>query len=400
MSLRKFGALVLGLVLGLAAASPAAAAGNVVIERSGNVFHKATCARNQPFGHARCFAHVVTDAYGNIRRFQPTGRPNFGFTGYTPADFRSAYNITGTGTSAYTVAIVDAYGYPNAEADLAVYRSKYGLPPCTTANGCFRKIDQNGGTNYPALNVGWAQETALDLDMVSAMCSSCHIVLVEGNSDLVSDLAAATNTAANVAGVKAISNSYGLTESTSLQTYASAYHHPGIAVTVSTGDSGYGVQFPANSADVTAVGGTSLSKASTARGWSETAWSGAGSGCSTIVAKPTWQNDALCARRTVADVSADADPNTGASVYGPTSSTATGWMIVGGTSLAAPLIAGVYGVNGGTATYGSDPYAHTNALFDVTSGKNGRCGGSYFCTSVVGYDGPTGLGTPNGSSAF
>jgi subtilase family serine protease len=201
-------------------------------------------------------------------------------------------------------------------------------------------------------------------------------------------------------GANAISNSYGLTENTSLQSYSSAYHHPGVAVTVSTGDSGYGVQFPANSADVTAVGGTSLSKASNARGWSETAWSGAGSGCSAIVAKPAWQTDALCTRRTVADVSADADPNTGASVYGPTSSTATGWMIIGGTSLSAPFIAGVYGANGGTANFGADPYAHTSALFDVTSGKNGQCGRTYFCTAGVGYDGPTGLGTPNGATAF
>ena len=170
---------------------------------------------------------------------------------------------------------------------------------------------------------------------------------------------------------------------------------------MSTGDSGYGVQFPANSSFVTAVGGTTLKQASNARGWTETAWAGAGSGCSSYVAKPSWQTDTLCSRRMVADVSAVADPNTGARVYGPTSSTATGWMIIGGTSLSAPFIAGVYGVNGGVANYGSDPYAHTSALFDVTSGNNGKqCKGTYFCTSVVGYDGPTGLGTPNGATAF
>ena len=402
MVLRKLGALALGLALCVAGAAPATAAANIAIERSGNTFHKATCAHGQPFGRARCFAHVVTDSAGRIRTFQPTGRPNFNFTGYTPAELQSAYKLPSNGGSAsYTIAIVDAFGYPNAEADLATYRQKYGLPACTTSNGCFRKVNQSGSTNsYPALNVGWAQETALDLDMVSAACPNCHILLVEGNSDLVSDLAAAVNTAASL-GANAISNSYGLAESSSLMSYDSAYNHPGKAITVSTGDSGYGVQWPASSASVTAVGGTSLSKASNSRGWSETAWSGAGSGCSSIVAKPQWQHDGLCARRTVADVSAVADPNTGASVYGPTSSTASGWMIIGGTSLSAPFIAGVYGVNGGTATAGSEPYSHVANLFDVTSGNNGRsCGKIYFCTAGVGYDGPTGLGTPNGATAF
>jgi subtilase family serine protease len=151
---------------------------------------------------------------------------------------------------------------------------------------------------------------------------------------------------------------------------------------------------------VTAVGGTSLTKASNTRGWSETAWNGAGSGCSTVYAKPSWQTDALCAKRTVADVSAIADPNTGVAVYGPTTSRRSGWMVFGGTSVASPLIAGIYAVQGGTATYGSDPYSHTSALFDVTSGSNGSCGGTYLCTAGTGYDGPTGLGTPNGTSAF
>lgn len=400
MSLRLWGLTALGTVLSVSGVSPATAA-PVEIERSGNVYHVAACPHNNPRLTARCFARVVTDAAGRIKTFQPTGRPNFGFTGYTPADLRSAYKITSSGSSNYTVAIVDAYGYPNAEADLAVYRSKYGLPPCTTANGCFKKVNQNGVEgNYPATDVGWDQEQALDLDMVSAACPNCHIVLVEGTDALVSNLSAAANTAASL-GANAISNSYGLTESTSLSAYDSAYNHPGIAVTASTGDNGYGVQFPANSAYVTAVGGTSLSQASNTRGWTESAWSGAGSGCSAITAKPTWQTDTLCARRMVADVSAVADPNTGASVYGPTSSTATGWMVIGGTSLSAPFIAGVYGANGGAVSYGSDPYAHLGSLFDVTTGKNGNtCGKTYFCTSGTGYDGPTGLGTPNGTSAF
>ena len=168
MGLRKFGALALGLTFGLVATSPATAApSNVAIERSGNTFHKAACSHNQRLGRARCFAHVVTDSAGRIRTFQPTGRPNFNFTGYTPADLQSAYKLPSNGGSgSYTVAIVDAYGYPNAEADLAVYRAKYGLPPCTTANGCFKKVNQSGVEgNYPATDVGWDQEQALDLSI-------------------------------------------------------------------------------------------------------------------------------------------------------------------------------------------------------------------------------------------
>jgi subtilase family serine protease len=369
------------------------------LERFGNVYALSVCGKISMPGTAHCFAKVVTDARGNIREWTPNPRlaRNSTPSGYGPADLRSAYKVTSSGSSSYTIAIVDAYGYPNAEADLATYRSQYGLPPCTTANGCFKKVDQNGGTNYPRTDVGWAQEQALDLDMASAMCPNCKILLVQGTSATFGNLAAATNYAA--AHANAVSNSYGGSESGS-STYESAYNHPGIAVTVSSGDNGYGVEFPASSPHVTAVGGTSLTRASNARGWSELVWSGAGSGCSATYAKPTWQTDGLCARRTVADVSAIADPNTGVAVYGPVTARRSGWMVFGGTSVAAPLVAGVYGANGGSANFGSDPYGNVAALFDVTSGSNGTCGGTYLCTGTGGYDGPTGLGTPNGTSAF
>lgn len=396
MNLRLLGTLGLGFGMTLAAASPASAA-NVPIERSGNVYHKAACSAAIPRGFARCFAHIVTDAQGRIRTFQPNGKPNFGFSGYTAQDLRNAYNLTTAGSG--TIAIVDAYGYPTANADLQVYRTKYNLGECSTSNGCLTIVNETGGTSLPATDTGWDQEQALDLDMVSAACPGCKILLVQATSASVADLATAVNTAARL-GAKAISNSYGLTEQAGLDD--SAYNHPGIAVTVSSGDNGYGVQFPADSPYVTAVGGTSLTKTSTGRGWSETAWSGAGSGCSAYFAKPGWQHDPLCSRRMVADVSAVADPNTGALVYGPTSSTAQGWMIIGGTSLSSPLIAGIYGLSSAPVNYGSNPYsAPAGSLNDVTSGNNGkRCQGTYFCTAVVGYDGPTGLGTPNGPSAF
>src|SRR5581483_11663468 len=184
----------------------------------------------------------------------------------------------------------------------------------------------------------------------------------------------------------------------------------GIAITVSSGDSGYGVEYPAASRYVTAVGGTSLNRASSARGWTESAWSGAGSGCSAYETKPSWQTDGGCAGRTVADVSAVADPNTGLGVYDTncnfvgqlTGQCFSGWATVGGTSLSSPLIASVYALAGNTASisYGSYPYSHTSGLNDVTSGSNGSCGGSYLCTAKAGYDGPTGLGTPNGTGAF
>jgi len=399
MNLFKFALVAAGLVVGVGAAGPASALPGP-IQISGTVYHRAVCGRGG-LGPAiaHCDAHVVTDARGVVWAGKgATANALVAPSGYGPGDLRSAYKVTATGKATTTVAVVDAYGYPNAERDLNVYRSKFGLAACTTANGCFKKVNQSGGTSYPAMDVGWAQETALDLDMVSAMCPNCHILLVQASSASFSALATAENTAARL-GAHAISNSYGGGESGS-NYYESAYNHPGVAITASSGDDGYGVEFPASSPHVTAVGGTSLRRASTTRGWAENVWTGAGSGCSAIYAKPKWQTDGLCARRTVADVSAVADPNTGVAVYGPTSSTAASWMIFGGTSVAAPLVAGLYGVTGTTVTYGSDPYNHKGSLFDVRSGSNGACGGTYLCTGVTAYDGPTGLGTPNSNAAF
>ncbi|MGW3135320.1 S53 family peptidase [Streptomyces sp. NPDC001139] len=324
-------------------------------------------------------------------------------SGYGPASLQAAYNLpSASGGSGQTVAIVDAYDDPNAETDLATYRSQYGLSACTTANGCFRKVDQSGGTSYPRGDSGWAEEESLDLDMVSAACPNCKILLVEASSAAMTNLGTAVNTAVRL-GAKFVSNSYGGSESASDTTYDSSYfNHPGVAITVSSGDNGYGVEYPASSRYVTAVGGTSLKTASTSRGWTDTVWSGAGSGCSGYDAKPAWQTDSGCAERTVADVSAVADPNTGVAVY-DSYRQATGWMVFGGTSASAPLIAATYALAGAPSagsTPASFPYAHTSALNDVTSGSNGSCGGTYLCTGTTGYDGPSGLGVPNGTAAF
>jgi subtilase family serine protease len=354
------------------------------------VKHAAVCPGPAAAETARCHSRVVVDDRGS-----PLA--SSGPSGYGPADLRAAYNL-GTTNGTATIAIVDAFGYPNAESDLAVYRAQFNLPPCTTANGCFKKVNQGGNTNkYPRADTGWSQETALDLDMASAICPGCKLVLVEADSNSFLNLGTAVTTAVSK-GAHVVSNSYGGGESGSAA-YESYYNYSGVAITVSSGDGGYGVEFPASSPHVTAVGGTSL--AHSGNTWTETAWSGAGSGCSTVYAKQPWQTDTGCAdHRTVADVSAVADPNTGVAVYGPVTPKRSGWMVFGGTSASAPIIAGMYGINGGAVTAGGNPYAHTGALNDVISGSNGNCGGSYLCTAGLGYDGPTGLGTPNGASAF
>jgi subtilase family serine protease len=359
-------------------------------------------------GDARCHAQRRTDALATSAVPAPAGstaHPDaLGNNGaYDPGYLQNAYNlqsIAANAGSGATVAIVDAYDDRTAASDLASYRSYFGLPPC--GNGCFTKVNQNGqAANYPRSNSGWAQEISLDLDMVSAICPNCHILLVEARSSSYSDLGSAVNYAASQPGVVAISNSYGGSEWSGETSYEGYYNHPGKMITVSSGDSGYGAEFPAASRYVTAVGGTSLFQLAntggrTAGSGTESAWSGAGSGCSTYVLKPSWQGDTGCSRRTVADVSAVADPNTGVWVYYN-----SGWYVFGGTSVASPIAASVYALAANTSslTYGSYSYS-TGSLNDVTTGSNGSCGGSYLCTAGAQYDGPTGNGTPNGIGAF
>lgn len=359
--------------------------------------HSARVCSVPAAGYAACMSVVRTDAAGTpLATITPSG--------LGPANIQSAYKLAGLSSGGRTVAIVDAYNDPTAEADLATYRATYGLAACTTANGCFRKMDQRGGTSYPAKNGGWAQEISLDLDMVSATCPDCHILLVEAESASFVNLGTAVNRAAQTAGVVAISNSYGGGDAADT-TYGTYYNHPGIALTASTGDSGYvGGSYPASSSYVTAVGGTSLKPASNTRGWTQTVWSGAGSGCSTfnVALTAAATADTGCAKRAMADVSAVADPNTGVAVYDSTSyKGSSGWMVFGGTSASAPIIGSVYGLSGNTSGYANAvPYSHASALFDVTSGSNGTCPTSQWCAARVGWDGPSGLGTPNGASAF
>jgi Putative Ig domain len=374
---------------------------HVPVKVSAKPDHKRACAVPRR-GRMACLVLIRTDVRQRRQRGADPHAIPAGF-GYGPSQLQSAYLLpSSTAGSGQTVAIVDAFDYPTAAADLATYRSAAGLPACGT--GCFSKVNQNGQASplpTAAGTTGWDVEESLDIDMVSAICPLCHIILVEATSPTTQNLGTAVNAAVSL-GAKYVSNSYGGSESTSDPSFdTSYYNHPGVAVTASAGDSGFGVEYPAASRYVTAVGGTSLSTASNSRGWSETVWNGTGSGCSVDDAKPSWQTDAGCSDRTNNDVSAVADPNTGVAIYNTYSQ--GGWLEVGGTSASSPIIASTFALAGTPAagTYPSSyPYQHPSSLFDVTSGSNGSCSPAYLCTGEAGYDGPTGLGTPNGTAAF
>jgi len=327
--------------------------------------------------------------------------------GYSPADLQSAYGLaaaSASGGSGQTVGVVVAFNDPDAESDLARYRSEYGLAACGAAGGCFRKLSQTGTSSYPAPNEEWAREASLDLDMVSAVCPNCHILLVEAESEKPSDLAIAENEAVAL-GATEVGDSF-LGEEKDTRQFAGAYDHPGVPIAAAAGDEDYaaGTGAPASYPGVIAVGGTSLRPSSGRRGWSETVWgsetgtAGTGSGC-TGEPKPAWQTDAGCPFRTDNDVAAVGDPNTPVSVY-DSYVTGSPWLLLAGTSASAPIIASAMAL--ATPYTRSLPGARAfyleaggPGLNDVTSGLNGKCG-NYLCEAKPGYDGPTGLGTPNG----
>jgi subtilase family serine protease len=348
----------------------------------------------------QCNSYILTDtgrqALG-MRQSSAAAAPS----GYGPADLQSAYKLTTSGGAGRLVGIVDAYNAKTLAADLAVYRSQYDLPACTVANGCLTIVSQTGSTTaLPKNNASWEEETSLDTDMVSANCPNCRILVVETNSASNADLEAGEKEAAK-RGAVSISNSYGGSESSTETATASDYSYAGVAVTASNGDSGYGVESPASYNTVTAVGGTTLTKASNARGWTETVWDGSGSGCSAYIAKPSWQKDASCKNRMVGDVAYVGDPNSGVAVYDSTPYQGySGWLVFGGTSVGSPAIAAIYALAGNGLSTAAHAYANTGSLNDVTGGSNGRCSVAYYCTGELGYDGPTGNGTPNGTGAF
>lgn len=378
----------------------------VLPPQSQALLHIPVCvARGQD--EPRCHARVVIDTNGKPRT---SNFPN----GLGPAQFLGAYNLGGLSSSGRILAVVVAYDHPNIKSDLDTYSSSFNIPTLPDCTGpitsssvpCFQKVDQYGGTNYPAQNSGWALEAALDVQVAHGVCQDCKILLVEAKESNYFDLMQAIDTAIAM-GANIVSNSWGSQEFSVQYQFNTHLNVPGVAITFSSGDGGYGATYPAASQYVTAVGGTTLYVNTNNSYGSETGWAGAGSGCSAYEAKPSWQKDSACANRTIADVSADADPSTGATIY--TSfpyNNQTGWFKVGGTSLASPIIAATYalkGVPSGTQA-NSLPYINSpqTNLRDITSGGSGSCPkkDKYLCSAVPGYDGPTGLGTPKGADAF
>jgi N-acetylneuraminic acid mutarotase len=348
-------------------------------------------------GLARCFAVVRTALDHEI---VPAADPPSSALG--PSDIQDAYDLPDAGQGE-TVAIVDAFGDSHAESDLAQFRSYYGLPACTTGNGCLQIVNQDGDASpLPPDDSGWGLETSLDLDAVSSACPNCHIILVQGDDNSLDNLGIAADTAVSL-GAKFVSNSYGVPgEDPSELGLDHYYDHPGVAVTASTGDFGNVTNWPATSTNVVAVGGTTLTSDSSPRGWSESAWADGGSGCSPYEPKPDFQQGLAtnCSNRAIADISADADPSTGLAVYDTLGQ--GGWLQVGGTSLSSPLVAAMYALAGTPVdgTYPNTyPYADPGDLNDVTAGSDGSCG-NVLCNAGPGWDGPTGLGTPNGVSAL
>ena len=353
-------------------------------------------------GSARCHAHVVTNANG-------TPKAETAPKGYGPAQFRGAYGLPSAAATAQTIAIVDAYDDPNIASDLNAYSKQFGLPQCSSANPCFQKVNQSGSASgpFPRADAGWSLEIALDVEVAHAVCPNCKILLVEASSNSLANLAASVNTAAKL-GANEISNSYGGSEFSS-EVSDAAYNHPGVAVTVASGDNGYGsFGYPAASPYVITVGGTTLTLGAGNAYGSEGVWSGAGSGCSLYFAAPSWQSflSACGGKRGTADVAADAAPSTGAAVYDTVRYQGRlGWFQVGGTSLSSPLVAAVYALAGGLpsgTSAASGLYTHLGdsaVLHDVTGGSNGSCS-TIMCKGAVGYDGPTGVGTPKGIGAF
>ncbi len=392
-------AVAVTVTLGLAAFAAATPA-NADSASPLSVVNTRVCANNLP-GSADCLAirHDLID--------KATGKPvqMSAISGFGSTAIRTAYGITGTGAAGTVIAIVDAYDAPSAASDLAYYRKSMGLPPISTActvsgttietgaGPCFVKVGQSGSTgSLPHPNKGWAQEIDLDLQMASTVCPECSILLVEANSSSMTNLNAAVATAASFTGVKAISNSYGGSDMS--QGSAPAYNDAaskGIAVTASTGDKGYGDSFPASSTNVIAVGGTSLTVGSNGVRTSETAWSGAGSGCSTYNSNPGWEATSCGSMKANADVSAVADPNTGVSVYYNGA-----WYVFGGTSVSSPIIGSWLALNSAnwSSSGNASQYVWSGgpAWYDVTSGSNGTCSGA-LCNAGTGWDGPTGLGS-------
>jgi subtilase family serine protease len=358
---------------------PAAAQG-----ANGNASYRAVCP-SPPAGFAHCHVLVVTDGRGNpLASTSPTGLP--------PATIDSVYGFPGglTAGAGQTIAIVDAYDDPTAAGDLSTFSSQYKLPDCTTSNGCFSKVNQTGGTSYPKSNSGWALEISLDIEWAHAIAPGAKILLVEASSNSFTNLLAAEDYAGRNA--QYVSNSWGGSEFSGESSYDSHFSQTGVSFFVSAGDSGLPAEYPSASPNVISVGGTTLHfSGSTLTG--ETGWSSGGGGCSAYETAASAQssfseysNVSCGGKRATPDVSLDADPNSGVSVYDSTSYYGqSGWFTVGGTSASSPM----------WAAASADKGAQVNALYvygnnityrDITQGNNGA-------PCLAGYDLCTGRGS-------
>jgi hypothetical protein len=350
-------------------------------------------APSTALGSAQCTGLLRADVVAN-----PTSvLPFASLPGLHPSDLLAAYGLTADVSrgGGQTIAVVVAYDDPLLPVDLAVYRAEFGLPDCSASNGCLSAVFAQG--TRPAVVSSWAAEAELDVEMVSAICPNCKILVSEAASDRIGDLAAAAGAAVD-AGATVVSNSYAIAEDPSLLQYDHFYAAPHVPMTAGAGDGGFGAMYPASSRHVTAVGGTTL----TMNGGSvasETVWGSTGAGCSRIVAKPSWQHDPGCPMRTVNDVTVVGDPATGVAAF---VTAFGGWTVFGGTSVGAPIVASMYALAGNQATvFGvGHLYDHRSQFHFITGASSTPCSPLYLCTAAERYSGVAGLGTPFGLQAF
>jgi MYXO-CTERM domain-containing protein len=389
------------------------------------------CPERTPGGR-RCFAHrivrpgstrpivesggdVCTSSGGGGGSSPPSGA-------MTPTDVLTRYDIPATAHANGAIVALVELPSTHGLTDVNAYRAKYGIAalaecpvdssgvPTPGGTACFARVGSDGTTKTVSSTdcPGWAGETGLDMDMVSAACPDCSIVLAEAASDETLD--GMNKIAATVVHAAAVSNSWGAPELPPDD--ETPYESTGILTVAASGDDGYldeeegadAPNFPASSPYVLAVGGTTMKGPSPFSEivWNDSSGSG-GSGCSTEFAMPSWQSSSgfsfgTCKMRASVDVSAAAefDPG-GIASYDQDDG---GWNSVVGTSAASPLVAAIM-VRLGLA--GTDNhallYSHISAFNDITSGDDySACGGSVMCTAAKGWDGPTGLGTPNGTA--
>ncbi len=344
---------------------------------------QAVCPGPASSGRALCASRVVPDASSSP-------------VGLSPAQMKAAYGFptaltAGTGQ---TIAIVDAYDLPTAESDLNTFSSQFGLPACTTSNGCFTKVNQAGGTRYPRYNSGWGLEIALDIEWAHAIAPGAKILLVEASTNSFTNLLAAEDYAK--AHAQYISNSWGASEFSGENSYDSHFAQSGVSFFVSAGDAGLPADYPSASPNVISVGGTTLHFDADGAFTGETGWTGGGGGCSLYENATAAQSgfsgypQVNCGgKRATPDLSLDADPNSGAAVYdGSRYQGQKGWYQVGGTSLSSPMVAGRAAVTGAVVT-SAYVYGNSIAFRDITSGNNGA-------PCMVGFDLCTGRGSWTG----